>query len=280
MLTVRITVAIIYKCKLCDKWRCSQYFVDPLFHFVRVIFGDHINKKEGSQKFIFYSYEISSLQIFRLSTITLMVLGPTFMSFWVSFVVNETFVCDPQLDCFVRNPSTHIVLSSEPLDDCTSYDNTNGTVVCFQFVFDLTKGFSSAVGFMGVAVVYCRLYTFIMIWIQEFCSNKCHMGCIKYVSDVMHIVIFIPVISLFAIIGFRAVPFFSDVVLKTNKSTIIFYAYMISFGYIGPLAGLYVSGLVRVARKVGTPTVTSKGANHLLGAGINRSNYTNLPQDT
>ena len=244
---VLITVSLIRKCNRC---KSSQYLVDPLFHFVRVTFGDHIKKMEGSQKFTFYHYEISSLQIFMLSTITLMVFGPTFMSFWASFIVNETFVCNPQLDCFLRDPSTFIVLSSEPLDDCTSYDSTNGTVVCFQFIFDLTKGFSSAVGYMGVAVVYCRLYAFIIIWLQEFCSNKCHNGCTKYVSYIMHIVIIIPVITLFAIISFRAVPFFSDVVLKTNKSTIIFDAYMFSFVYIGPLAGVYVSALVRVARKV------------------------------
>ena len=266
----------------CNRYRSSQYLVDPLFHFVKVIFGDRINKKEGSQKFIFYNYEISSLQIFMLSTNTLMVFGPTFMSFWVSFIVNETFVCDPQLDCFLHYPSTHFFPSSKRLDNCTSYDSTSGTVVCFQFVFDLTEGFSSAVGFMGVAVVYCRLYTFIMIWLQEFCSNKCQMNCAKYVSIIMQAVIGIPIITVFIIIFVRAVPFFSDVVFRTNRSTIIFYAYSFSFAYIGPLTGIYVSGLVRGARKVtsNNAQITNKGAKPLLGASGNQSNYTNLPQDT
>ena len=110
-----------------------------------------------------------------------------------------------------------------------------------------------------------------------------------------------PVITFYAsaIIGFCVVPFFSDVVLKTNKSTIIFYAYMISFVYIGPMAGVYVSVLLRGARKVRTgearkvktrgvrnvttsnnAQVTSEEENPLLGASVNRTNYTNLPQDT
>ena len=292
---VLIKVSAILKCNRC---RSSQYFVNPLFHVVKVIFGDHINKTKGSQKFTFYRYEVSLLQIFMFSTITLMVFGPTFMSFWVSFIANETFVCDPQLDCFLRDPSTFDVFSSEPLDNCTSYDSTNGTVVCLEFIFDLSKGFSSAVGYMSVAVVYCRLYTFIMIWLQEFCSDKCQKNCTRCVFWIIPVII-IPVISVFIFILSGLVPFFSDVVLKTNKSIIIFYAYMISFAYIGPMAGLYVSVLVGGARKVRTigarkvktrgvrnvrtsnnAQVTGEKENPLLGASVNRSNYTNLPQDT
>ena len=88
-LAVLIIVTLIRKCNLCAMCRCSQYFVDPLFHFVRVTFGDHIEKMEGSKKFTFYCYEMSPLQIFMLSTITLMILWPTFMSFWGSFIANK-----------------------------------------------------------------------------------------------------------------------------------------------------------------------------------------------
>ena len=235
---------------------------------------------DNSQKFTLYGYEISLLQVVSLSTITIMILLPTFMSFWVSFIANETFVCDPQLDCFLRDPSTLIVSSSEPLDNCTSYDSNNGTVVCFEFTFDLTKGFSSAVGYMGVAVVYCRLYTLVLIWLQEFCSHK-YQDCIRCVSIIMQIVIAIIFILIVIVIG--KVPFFRDVVLKTNKSTIIYLAYMFSFAYMGPLAGFYVTFVSRGARKVTTSNntpVTSEEENPLLDASVNQSNYTNLPQNT
>ena len=261
-----------------NQCRCCQYFVDPLFHFVKVTFGGHIKKIEGSQKFTFYCYEISSSEIIMLSTATLMILGPTFLSFWVSFIVNETFVCDPKLDCFLHNSSSS---DHEPLYNCTSYDSTDGTVGCFEFVFDLTKGFSSAVGFMGVGVVYCRLYTFIMIWLWEFCSNKCQMDCTRCVTFIMQMVISIIFILIFIVVN--AVPLFSDVVFKTNKSGAIFIAYWICFFYIGPFAGFYVSLALIGARKVTTSNnaqVTSEEENPLLGASVNRSNYTNLPQDT
>ena len=204
-------------------------------------------------------------------------LGFLSLSFWASFIVNETVVCDPQLDCFLHHPSTHIVFSSKRLDDCTSYDSTSGTVVCFQFVFDLTKGFSSAVGFMGVAVVYCRLYTFIMIWLWEFCSDKCQRNCTICVSLIMGLVTTFIYLLINIVVNF--VPFFSDVLFKTNKSTIIYFTYTFSFFYIGPMAGGYVTE-IKGARKAGTsnnPRVTSEEEN---GASVNWSNYTYLPQDT
>ena len=165
------------------------------------------------------------------------------MSFWSSFVAEETFGCNPQLDCFLRDQSTFDVPSSEPLDNCTSYDSTNGTVVCFEFVFDLTRGFSSAVGFMGVAVVYCRLYIYVMLWLREFCSNKCQMDCTNCASLIMQIVISIILFLIIIVVG--AVPFFKDVVFKTNKSRIIYFAYMSSFLYNGPLAGVFVTYILR-----------------------------------
>ena len=266
---VLITVTLIHKC---NQGRSSQYSVDLLFHFAKVTFGDRIKKEHTTQKFTFYSREISSLQISFLSTITLMVLQTTFFSFWISFLFNETFVCDPQLDCFLRDPSSLIVLSSEPLDNCTSYDGTNGTVVCFQFIFDLSKGFSSAVGFMAVAVVYCRLYISIMIWLQKFCSNK-------YQMYIMHIVIGLIILSIIIVVF--AVPFFSDVVFKTFKSETIFITYLLSFGYIGPFAGVFVNTVI--AKAVTTSNnaqVKTEEEKRFLGASVNRSNYTNLPQDT
>ena len=283
MLAFLITVTIIYKCNLCDRCRCSQYFVDPFFRIVKVTFGDHIKKVEGSQKFTLYGYEISLWRMVPLSTITIMIFWPTFMSFWVSFIANETFVCDPQLDCFLRVPysSSLIVFFSDPLVNCSSYGSTNGAVVCFEFVFDLTEGFSSAVGFMAVAVVYCRLYTFIMIWLREFCSDKCQMNCTRCVSFIMILVI--SIIHLLIVSVVNLVPFFRDVVLKTNKSTIIFHAYMISFFYVGPLTSGYVTKALRGARKPrasNNAQVTSEEGNRLLGASVNQSNYTNLPQDT
>ena len=230
--------------------RCYKYptcqDVDSFFSLVKATFGKYIEKIKGTQKFTFYRYEISPRQIIMLSTVTVVILGPTFMSFWVSFLVDETLVCDPKLDCFLRDPSTHLFPSSERLDNCTSsYDGTNGTVVCFQFVFDFKGGFAAAVGFMGVAVVYCRMYIYAMIRFRECCGYQTMGACTMAVSIMMHTVAL-------ALAGwiFHVITSVSDVVYKTNKSTILFLAYFISFVYIGPFAGVYIAFVLRGAIKI------------------------------
>ena len=268
-LSVLVMIATIFRCSPGALLKCNPNLDSP-FRLVKVTFGKYIKKMESSQKFTFYCYEIAPWQIIMLSTVTVVILGPTFMSFWVSFLVDETLVCDPKLNCFLRDSSTHIFSSSKRLDNCTSsYNGTNGTVVCFQFVFDFTGGFSSAVGFMGVAVVYCRMYIYAMIWFRECCGCQTMGACTMAVSIMMHTVAL-------ALAGwiFRVISTVSDVVFQTNKSTIIFYAYFISFVYVGPLAGFYVTFVLRGAKKITKPNNEEKDRHS-----INQSNYTILPQD-
>ena len=210
----------------------TENVVNLLFHFARVTFGNCLKKKD-SNRFTFYYFEVPSYFIVGLSMITAVILGTTFLSFWLSFIVNETFVCDPQLDCFLRDPLTYLVPSSERLDNCTSYDSTNinGTVVCYEFIFDLTKGFSSAVGFMGVAVAYCRSYVFMLILVEKFCC-KC---CTKYVSVAMQLAICLITLSIVGVVS--TVRYFSAILFKSYTSKIIFIVYMVTFILTGPLAG-------------------------------------------
>ena len=219
-------------------YNCShflQYMANPLFCFAIATFGDNI-KKEDSNKFTFYCYKISLIHLFFLSTITCVILWLSFMSFWVSFIFNETFGCDPQLDCFIYDPLTHIVSSSEPLDNCTS---SNGTVVCFKFVFDFTKGFFFALCFIVVALIYCRLCANVLIWFRELFSKyqkvvHCNMSVL--LSFIMEILTFI--FALIVIIVY-IVSFLSNMVFQTS---IIFWVYVFSFVYIGPLAIAIVLG--------------------------------------
>ena len=189
--------------------------------------------------------------MFLLSTINSVVLWLAFVSFWASFLIDETFAGDPQLDCFLRDPSSLIVLSSEPLDNCTSYDSTNGTVVCFQFVLDFNKGFSSAVGFIGVAVIYNKICISLLIFFWELPQKKEQNTCIKWkaISWIgVVIAIFAPIVFAIAtIIVLKA-----DTV-KTNESTFLNVSYCVCFIYVGPLILLLLPCCVlRKDKKVST----------------------------
>lgn len=267
-LTLLIVASAILKCDQLAVCSRGDYSVDSYLRLVKVTFGKHIKKIED--KFFFYCYEISKLQIIMLATITVVIFMTTFMSFWVSFIVQETFGCDPQLDCFIRDPSTHDVFSKEPLDNCT-YDSTNGTVVCFQFAFDFSGGFSAAVGFMGVAVVYCRMYIYVLIWFRELCECRTSKNVYTvFVSVVMYTVTALITFGIVSVI--RSV---SDVLFMTNKSKILYFSYFITFGYIGPFAGFYIAFVLRGAKKI-APTDNDEDENR---HSINRTIYAKLQED-
>lgn len=159
------------------------------------------------------------------------------MSFWASFLVDETFACDPQLDCFLREPSTFLVFSSKRLDNCTSYNGTNSTVVCFTFSFNFNNGFSSAVGFIGVAVVYCRLCVSLLIYSWELPQKKNHnreqkCNCSCFCS--WFLVLFtITVLISFAIV--TSIVIIKADRLKTNESILLNISYCLCYLYVGPL---------------------------------------------
>ena len=80
---VAILVAVIVAVKVCNYAQIVEYLVKPLYLFAKVTFGDHIKEIENSDKFTFYYYEVLSVHICMLSTITSVVLGPTFYVFLV-----------------------------------------------------------------------------------------------------------------------------------------------------------------------------------------------------
>ena len=187
--------------------------------------------------------------MFLLSTINSVVLWLAFVSFWASFLVDETFACDPQLDCFLRDPSSLIVSSSKRLDNCTSYDRTSATVVCFRFALNFNKGFSSAVGFIGVAVTYNKICISLLIFFWELPQRK-EQNIIWKVFSWFGVVfaIFAPIVFAIAtIIVLKA-----DTV-KTNESTFLNFSYCVCFIYVGPLILLLLPCCVlRKSKKVST----------------------------
>lgn len=235
-----------------------------IFEYVKITFRDSIEKSQGSpDKFIFYGYEISLFHLFFLSTINSFVLLLTFMSFWASFLVDETFACDPQLDCFLRDPSSFVVLSSERVDNCTSYDGTNGTVVCFTFSFNLNNGFSSAVGFIGVAVVYCRLCIFLTIWLWKLPQRQNCCFCCSCFSCCFcsWCLVFL---EIFMLIGFAIVTFVvksrADPV-ETNESMLLNVSYSFCYLYVGPLTLLFVACcILRKGEMISTSSDTEQSS--------------------
>ena len=217
----------------------------------------HRRNSDERQLLLHDEYKIKQHHLLALLTCTSMVLWPVFISFWASFLIDETFVCDPLLDCFLGKTGFEFH-SEPPLDNCTNI-NENATLICFQFVFDYTGGFASAVGFLAVAVIYIRVYNSSLIWLAECIlmarkstvhskGSKCIILLFSYC--VLVVLLITPIVSSVLVITLAfKVPLFHGIILRSHESTLKFFAYCVCFFWIGPALGVYELILITKAKK-------------------------------
>ena len=233
-----------------------------LFIYSKVIFYG-VLKKDKKKKISFHDYEIHNWCLFLLSSVTTFVLICAFFSFWAAFLFNETFVCDPRLDCFVKNSTTN---SFVPVSDCATVGD-NAKVECYQFKFDVSEGFSYAVGFFAVAVAYICLYSSVLIWLMKKYQNStntnqnptntdqnptntnhtCQNSFIKYCLLISWgFATVLPVIFLIVFCSILIyVPSFRAITLSTKEKWLKFMAYFLCFLYCGPIVSMIISWYLR-----------------------------------
>ena len=142
-----------------------------ILQYSKIVFRGALKEEDNQIKF--YGYKIKHWQVVTMSMVTTITLCCVFISFWAAFLLEETFVCDPRLDCFVTNSSLSSASAEDfqTIQDCGEIEE-NATVRCFQFEFDAAEGFSYAVGFFGVAVAFISLYNNLLIWFMGKVSSS------------------------------------------------------------------------------------------------------------
>ena len=221
--------------------RKYERYTNLLLEYSKIVFRDAL-KREDLHRISLHGYTFSENNLLVFCFITVSLMSCVFISFWATFLIEETFVCDLQLDCFFINySSTFADLHSSQLqrvDDCSSVDD-NSTVICYQFVLDLTGGFASAVGFLTVAVYYVRVYMYILVWFREIYSSPISSVWMKRCSLVgcMSVLITPIFISVIIFIMVFSVPFFRNALFQTDEAILKFSAYWTCFVYGGPIAG-------------------------------------------
>ena len=55
---------------------------------------------------VLYKQDLSEYEVLNMITVAYVSVCCVFISFWASFLVEETHICDRSLDCFVANSST------------------------------------------------------------------------------------------------------------------------------------------------------------------------------
>ena len=231
-----VTYIVLCSSLCCNRSSYYDHYNNFCVIYSKLIFRDALKKKENPHRILLHKYEINKERVKWLIPVTSIVMMGVFLSFWGSFLIEETFVCDPLLDCFYDN-------SSKRLEDCADVSD-NITVTCFQFVLNISAGFASAIGFLAVIVVYIYVYGYLLIWLMEATySPKCTF---QGVICTLTLLLFLPL--LLGICGFIiviSVPFFSEIALKTTESTLNFIAYSLCFIYVGPFTGIIIYCLTK-----------------------------------
>lgn len=220
---------LLYFCS--RKAQTSKHIIKFLYYYSKIIFRETLRKeqRDSETKIYLHQYELTSVvYIIIFSTITTMALCFIFIAFWASFLVHETFICSSSLDCFVTNSSLDDADSSDfsPIKDCTDVES-NATVVCFEFVFNMSGGLASAVGFLAVAVVYVYVLGFLLAFLSETNSKPLYVT----VSIVLGLISIC--ISLIFIMLSLNIPLFRNVAFKTPENSLKWFSYVTGFTYIG-----------------------------------------------
>ena len=128
--------------------------------------------------------KISPKYLIAFFFLLLIIFITAFNTFWGTFLSEETFTCDPGLDCFLLQYTNSSEVDQKPLTSCA--DHENDTIICFQFVLEYSGGFASMSGFITVTLIYINLYghnyfrrTFKNYYIDSLHRNSNYHSCMS-----------------------------------------------------------------------------------------------------
>ena len=163
------------------------------------------------------------------------------MTFWYKFLVDVTYSCDSNLDCypFPVGFSTAIPQNIPPIVNCSDYEilPDNTTIVCLTFTFDYPRAIGEAGGVLAFAVLGIRVMIGIVVWLQS-------KGRVRWAYVLMFVLCLVYMIGVLLVylLG-TLVPVFRPLVVGPPKQ-MQFWVYSMTFlfGFIFiPLAYLFQS---------------------------------------
>ena len=227
----------------------AHHFIEFTYQLAKLVLRDSLqrNLEAVPPRMTLYDRRVSPILVILLSSITPAVFIPAFVSFWASFLVEETYACDPGLDCFSLDPASFSAKNyQQPISNCTNHENT--TIICFQFVFDYTAGFATTGGILVVAVVSLKVYGVLLVWLVGLAPSsrssrkgRCY-SCRTLCSIVSVFIFFLApiIIAIVILITVFLLSLPNDIVFQSNERIVKFAAYCSSLLFVGPVAGVCI----------------------------------------
>ena len=221
---------------------------DIIYGLPKLLFQEVFD--HNGQRLALHGREVPRSIVFFFFGAAALVLGCAFITFWSVFLIDETFACDPGLDCYpVTDDDDKKPLQHTPITDCSEFDTLdNVTIFCYQFVFRYAEGFGAAGGLVTFSILLFKLCAMSLFWFIDTPMEGC-CGKVKMVVGTLIIIIVFglsPLWSFVVLIVVTSVPIFTDAILKTDQSTLQFLAYWFALSY-GSIFAIY--GLMKLAKE-------------------------------
>ena len=157
---------------------------------------------------------------FFISALT--IIGCALITFWNVFLIEETFSCDPGLDCFKLNGSIPT--------NCTDLQEDE-EIICFTFAFAIGRAAGTAGGILTLSAFIVKAEAIVVLkMIDYFKDDEPKTGCCHCTVFIFYILLL-----LFGIVGFSVlftvivtVPAIRDSVFQTFQTSFIFFGYFLS----------------------------------------------------
>ena len=145
---------------------------------IKIVFGNLVELKEvkGEMKFSFLGRSGSAAPLIMCFIYTPLIFYYIFFTFWSVFLLDNSFICDPKLDCFPFHEKNvvwnghnyfHRPLQTSPIVNCSDYESgnkTNVTIICYTFVFNFPTALATAGGLLAITGAGLNKFKAFAVW--------------------------------------------------------------------------------------------------------------------
>jgi len=224
-LSIPAAVVLVLPYVVCVLLCCSRSSTAGM---VKFLLGDLVEKREEEDgtKYLIQGHPLKGRFLSMATVYSFMITSCALITFWDKFLVDVTYSCDPNLDCYPLPFPGITYQNIPPIVNCSDYVTLpdNMTIICFTFMFDYSQAFGAAGGVFAFAVFGIRIVLGIMIWL-----SKCGRGCLTIVF--ISIISFgFPILFVGYILLICLVPVFRPLLVETTRMLYLL-VYFTTFGF-------------------------------------------------
>ena len=204
-----------------------------IFGSLKMIYGHQVDELETQGKPTVYSIcgrHVKSWLLVVLFMVVVFVCSCVVVAFWNEFLVEESYSCQSDVDCFVLNendtPLQQAPLARKNCTEIESSEGSNVTLHCFKFVFNYASALGNAGGVLVLASAVMNVQA--GLWIgASACQGKLGRSVAIAAVTTLNVIIEAAMFALpFAVFY---IPLLQETIAKTSRSQVQFFTYWITF---------------------------------------------------